>query len=76
MSEYFDTRGATNLDYTRTKRKALATESKEINMLGKLNPDFKIDICYIYILWRLNYGDLIHRLHVYYLQGVPKVTEP
>ena len=32
-SEHFDTRGATNLDYT--KRKALAAESKEIDMMGK-----------------------------------------
>ena len=36
-SEHFDTRGATNLGYT--KRKALAAESKEIDMLGKLHLD-------------------------------------
>ena len=37
MSEHFDTRGATNLGYT--KRKALAAESKEMDMMGKLHLD-------------------------------------
>ena len=36
-SEHFDTRGATNLGYT--KRKALAAENKEIDMMGKLYLD-------------------------------------
>ena len=36
-SEHFDTRGATNLGYT--KRKALAAESKEMDMMGKLHLD-------------------------------------
>ena len=36
-SEHFDTRGATNLGYT--KRKALAEESKEMDMMGKLHLD-------------------------------------
>ena len=36
-SEHFDTRGVTNLGYT--KRKALAAESKEIDMMGKLHLD-------------------------------------
>ena len=36
-SEHFDTRGASNLGYT--KHKALAAESKEIDMLGKLHLD-------------------------------------
>ena len=36
-SKHFDTRGATNLGCT--KRKALAAESKEIDMLGKLHLD-------------------------------------
>ena len=36
-SEHFDTRGATNLGYT--KQKALAAESKEIYMMGKLHLD-------------------------------------
>ena len=36
-SKHFDTRGATNLSYT--KRKALAAESKEIDVLGKLHLD-------------------------------------
>ena len=36
-SEHLDTRGATNLGYT--KRKALAAESKEIDMMGKLHLD-------------------------------------
>ena len=37
MSEYFDTRGATNLGYT--KRKGLAAESKKIDILGKIHFD-------------------------------------
>ena len=36
-SEHFDTRGATNLGYT--KRKALAAESKKMDMMGKLHLD-------------------------------------
>ena len=36
-SEHFDTLGATNLGYT--KQKALAAESKEIDMMGKLHLD-------------------------------------
>ena len=36
-SEHFDTRGATNLGYT--KRKALAEESKEMDMMGRLHLD-------------------------------------
>ena len=36
-SEHFDTRGETNLGYT--KQKALAAESKEMDMMGKLHLD-------------------------------------
>ena len=65
-SENFDTRGATNLGYT--KRKALAAESKEIDMMGKLHLDLFFQNRYL-----LNDVEVLLRLirsnHLFCLHG-------